>query len=639
MKNFPYNNSAYDNLRGHISYAHGGKLSDTNAFDMKSTASINILLPRIMGAVSVYIQAMDESLSRTVFVREAEWCDLVNGEDFFTLDFNPADIGIGLYFYRIFIKLDTHTLYACGNTKGFGFSDEYNASLFQLTVYSPKYKTPTDYFGGIIYHIFVDRFNRKNTPEAKKGAVFFDDWSHGVPEYPAYPGAPLKNNTFYGGTLWGVIDKLDYIKSLGVNLIYLSPIFDAASNHKYDTGDYMTVDEMFGGEEAFIALIDEAKKRDIGIILDGVFNHTGSDSIYFNREGNYNSVGAYNSKKSEYYSWYDFKDYPDKYTCWWDIDILPRINPDIPECKSYFIGKGGVIEKYAKLGVAGFRLDVVDELSDSFVEGIKATLNKHNKGSILYGEVWEDASNKIAYDKRKRYYLGSELDGVMNYPIRKGIISYLTRGDYSALGYALTDVINNAPVAVRNMQMNLLGTHDTERIITLLGGESSAGRSNTYLRTARMNDIERGTAKRRIRMAYTILATVPGIPVIFYGDETALEGYHDPFNRMPYPWDRQDKKLIDFYRKIGGIRRDNDVYKDGDFKLVELTSDLLIFSRTKGEKTCITVVNNTKQSISVTLDAKATALIGGASDATSFELEPFTAEIFSTTSNNTIYIN
>jgi glycosidase len=227
----------------------------------------------------------------------------------------------------------------------------------------------------------------------------------------------------------------------------------------------------------------------------------------------------------------------------------------------------------------------------------------------------------------------------MNYPIRKGIISYLTRGDFSELGYALTDVINNAPAAIRNMQMNLLGTHDTERIITLLGGEPSAGRSNTYLHTARMNDIERGTAKRRIRMAYTILATVPGIPVIFYGDETALEGYHDPFNRMPYPWDRQDKKLIDFYRKIGSIRRDNDVYKDGDFNLVELTSDLLIFSRTKGGISYITVVNNTKQSISVRLDAVATALIGGTCDATSFDLEPFTAEIFSTTANNTIYIN
>ena len=237
MKTFPYNHSAYDNLRGHVSYAHGGKMSDTNAFDIKCTAAIHVLLPRIMGAVSVYIQVMDESLSRTVYEREARWCDLANGEDVFTADLELSDIGVGLYFYRICIRLSDTVVYACGNTKGFGFSDEYNASLFQLTVYSPKYKAPTDYFGGIIYHIFVDRFNRKNTPEAKKGTVIVDDWSHGVPEYPAYPGAPLKNNTFYGGTLWGVIDKLDYIESLGVNLIYLIPIFYAASNHKYYTGD------------------------------------------------------------------------------------------------------------------------------------------------------------------------------------------------------------------------------------------------------------------------------------------------------------------------------------------------------------------------------------------------------------------
>ncbi len=591
-----------------------------------------------MGAVCVYIQIFNEAFSSVVHEDMLEWNGMDRGMDVYSLPLPLCGIGVGLYFFKLSVKTPNCTLYAKRIGDEIRFVAEQDATAFQLSCYSPKYATPTRYTGGVIYHVFVDRFNRGGKVEAKKGCILVDDWSSGVAEYPAYPGAPLKNNTFYGGTLWGIIEKLDYIKSLGVNLIYLSPIFDAASNHKYDTADYMTVDKMFGSEEALAALISEAEKRGIGIILDGVFNHTGSDSIYFNREGNYSSLGAYNSKKSKYYSWYDFKEYPNKYTCWWDIDILPRINPDNPKCRAYFLGKGGVIEKYASLGIAGFRLDVVDELSDDFVAGIKSVLNGSNKDSVLFGEVWEDASNKIAYGKRKSYYLGAELDGVMNYPIRKGIISFLTRGETDDLYYALTDIIDNAPAAVANMQMNLLGTHDTERIITVLGGEPSSGRSNSYLRSKRMNDIERGTAKRRIRMAYAILATVPGLPVIFYGDETALEGYHDPFNRMPYPWDKQDLKLIDYYRLIGKIRRENGVYTDGEFRLLELSRDLLVYSREKDGVCLVTVVNNSKHSKTAVFEYDCEALITNNCDC-KFMIEPFTAEIFKTTKQNSLTVD
>ena len=630
--------SVDDSLHGRISYVRGENESYTNALNIREKASIKIMLPRTMGAFCVYLKLFDESLNNLILEKELDWYDIENGSDIYRLDIDPKEIGIGLYFYSIEISTPYAHLYAKRDGEYIRFVSEFDRSLFQITVYDPVYSAPNQYMGGIIYHIFVDRFNRGGSVPKKNGCILVDDWSHGVAEYPEYAGAPLKNNTFYGGTLWGIIDKLDYIKSLGVTLIYLSPIFDAASNHKYDTADYMTVDAMFGGEEALLSLINEAKKRDMGIILDGVFDHTGSDSVYFNREGNYDSIGAYNSKKSKYYSWFDFKEYPDKYTCWWDIDILPRINPDNPKCGSYFVGKNGVIEKYAKLGITGLRLDVVDELSDEFVTKIKKTLKKNNPDAILYGEVWEDGSNKIAYDKRKRYYLGSELDGVMNYPIRKGIISFLTRGETHDLYYALTDIINNAPEAVQNMQMNLLGTHDTERIITLLGGESAAGRSNSYLRTKRMNDIERGTAKRRIRMAYTILSTVPGIPVIFYGDETALEGYHDPFNRMPYPWDKQDQKLIGFYKKIGKIRRDFDVYKNGNFALHELRNDLLVFSRSNENQTMVTVVNNSKYNKTAVFETSCKALITEV-QGTEFEIPPFTAEIFHLNSKNNLTID
>ena len=281
----------------------------------------------------------------------------------------------------------------------------------------------------------------------------------------------------------------------------------------------------------------------------------------------------------------------------------------------------------------------MDELSDEFISLIKKRLNMHNKSSVLYGEVWEDGSNKIAYDVRKKYYLGEELDGVMNYPIRKGIIDFLTVYDPSSLEYALTDIINNAPSRIRNMQMNLLGTHDTERILTLLGGERSEGRSNEYLSKKKLDDLERGTAKRRLRMAYAILATVPGIPAIFYGDEAGLEGYHDPFNRMPYPWGREDNNLINYFRNIGSIRRDNDVYKEGEFKLSSLDASTLVFERYDEEHSYITFVNNSKQSKRVEFSSIASAMItnGKELSSTVFELAAYTAQIFKTKRNS--YIN
>ncbi|MBO7171270.1 MAG: hypothetical protein J6W28_08855, partial [Clostridia bacterium] len=233
--------------------------------------------------------------------------------DGYTCFLDTEKIAIGLY--RCVLSFDTPfgKVYATGGNI-FRFQRERTA-VFQLTLSRYTHKEPVWLYGGTIYHVFVDRFFRGGNAPLKAGAAWIADWENGIPEYPPYPGAPLANNTFFGGDLYGVSQKLPYIASLGARAIYLSPIFRAASNHKYDTGDYMTVDSMFGGEEALKDLLIKAKEKGIGIILDGVFNHTGSDSIYFNREGNYSTVGAYQSPKSKYYSWYDFQNYPDKYTC------------------------------------------------------------------------------------------------------------------------------------------------------------------------------------------------------------------------------------------------------------------------------------------------------------------------------------
>jgi glycosidase len=227
--------------------------------------------------------------------------------------------------------------------------------------------------------------------------------------------------------------------------------------------------------------VSEAKEKGIGILLDGVFNHTGSDSVYFNQKGRFPSIGAAQSPDSPYYSWYHFYSYPDSYECWWNIDILPRINPGEPSCAAYFVGEGGIIDRWASIGIAGMRLDVADELPDDFIANIKARLSLKNPESLLYGEVWEDASNKIAYDKRKQYYLGNELDGAMNYPLRDGILRYLREGNVSSMRYYIDEVMPNTPRRILHTQMNLIGTHDTLRAITALVGESPEGHTNAEL--------------------------------------------------------------------------------------------------------------------------------------------------------------
>jgi glycosidase len=418
------------------------------------------------------------------------WSDLDNEFDVYAAKIDTNELGVGLYYYYIVISAAFGKIYASKSGRAVSFSKDMTEAKFQFSISQFDNTEPSPFSDGIIYHIFVDRFARGRQLLKKEGAVYPEDWSS-IPEFPSYPGAPLKNNTFYGGSLDGITERLDYISSLGTTLIYLSPIFESPSNHKYDTADYMKVDEMFGGEKSLVRLIKEAKKRGIGIILDGVFNHTGADSVYFNRYGNYGDGGAYRNKNSEYFDWFEFKHYPEDYTCWWGIEILPRLNTKCTSCMDFFVGKNGVIEKYSKLGIAGFRLDVADELSDAFIKKIKKKLTEINKANILYGEVWEDASNKIAYGVRKKYYLGSELDGVMNYPLRKGLIDYAKNKSTHELEYALTDIINNAPTKIRNMQMNLLGTHDTERIITALVGQSGQERTNTELSTLRLDKIKK----------------------------------------------------------------------------------------------------------------------------------------------------
>ncbi len=623
--------------KGKIEYVFNGSHSDQTATEVGFDVLLRLYIPRALGTVDVSLFLLNKNMD---FVSEepGEWSEMSFDFDVYDVNFG-TQLQKGLYFIKGKINTPYGYLYISSFGKTVFFSDKDEGIKPQLTVSDFKYAPPKDYYGGIIYHIFVDRFNKGGKSVPHKGDIIVDDWTGGVPEYPDYKGAPLKNNTFYGGTLYGIAEKIDYIASLGVSTIYLSPIFTSPSNHKYDTADYMSVDSIFGSDEALEYLISKAKEKGIAIILDGVFNHTGADSIYFNRYGTYKSLGAYQSKDSQYYSWYEFKKYPDEYTCWWGIEILPRINPDKPECQEFFVGKGGVIEKYAKMGIGGFRLDVCDELSDGFIHQIKDKLNEYNKGSILYGEVWEDASNKVAYDRRKEYYLGQELDGVMNYPLREGIIDYILNKNTRFLEYALRVVLSNSPQRILNAQMNIIGTHDTERILTVLSGVSGENEPNSVLCTKRLSESERSLARKRLVAAYTILVTLPGIPSIFYGDEAGVEGYNDPFNRLPYPWGEEDDYILTHFRKIGKIRRENYVYKKGRLNLIHIDGDLLVFSRLGKNYEYITVYNNSSFGMKLYSDKSFYDLLKGKKRAIKETiLDPESSTIIKVNKETPIYI-
>ncbi len=614
-------------LTAGLVFLHGEEEETSCAFEKTEKGGMILRIPRTLGASAVFLECYTESADRLVRRLEGEWHGLSYDADEFFVDLAP--LKVGLYFCRMSVRSVFGRIfgYRAEDKIAFSRADDRRPDI-QISVSEFAYPAPKEYLGGVIYHIFVDRFAKGGDVPVKAGALINRDWENGIPQFAPSPGAPLKNNMFFGGTLFGVREKLPYIASLGVNLIYLSPVFDSPSNHKYDTADYMTVDAMFGGEEALRFLIDEAKTYGIGIILDGVFNHTGADSLYFNKEGNYPGVGAYQSKVSPYFPWYEFQHFPDTYTCWWNIPILPRIHPDVPSCGEFFTGRDGVIRKYAAMGIAGMRLDVVDELSDAFVEKIKHALSETEKPSVLYGEVWEDASNKIAYGIRKKYYLGRELDGVMNYPVREGLIEYFTVGNTEKLRYALTDVANHAPKRIRDMQMNLLGTHDTERILTVLGGKPGGNRTNAELSVAKMTKEERTRGRERLICAYTVLATIPGIPSVYYGDEAGLEGYQDPFNRRPFPWGREDMTLLGRYRALGRLRRENDVYKDGAFRLLSLTRSELIFARYDKKRVFLTVVNRADIPKQLRFSGRARDLLAERQGMT-FALPPMSASVYS----------
>lgn len=500
----------------------------------------------------------------------------------YTIKINMPDTPCLFWYYFI---IDTNSgvrFRYVNNQEGLGgegicASSESDKS-YQITVYDSDFTTPDWFKGRIMYQIFPDRFcgehkNGKISKSREEYIIHYNRYEHISFNPHPYESGPACND-FYGGNLKGITKKLPYIKSLGVGVIYLNPIFEAYSNHKYDTADYKKIDPMFGDESDFAELCREAEKLDIRIILDGVFSHTGADSIYFNKYGYYGNGGAYRDVNSPYRKWYCF-DGSGSYESWWGCSNLPNVNEMEPSYLDYILrDDDSVIKKWLRLGASGWRLDVADELPDEFISILRSEVKKVKPDAVIIGEVWEDASNKVAYSKQREYLLGHELDSVMNYPFKDDVTAYIM-GNISAgdMNRRLMSIMENYPKQVFYSLMNLLGTHDTMRIKSLFGGLSSDC-GDTRLESG-MEEL----ATYRVLCAVFMQMTMVGVPSIYYGDEIGMQGGRDPFNRAPFTWHSVDPALLENVIRLSKLRSEHKVLQTGYFKTLIAKDAVFVFAR------------------------------------------------------------
>lgn len=463
---------------------------------------------------------------------------------------------------------------------------------WQLTVYE---ETPTpQWFGeGISYQIFPDRFCRLAIP-GTDGMVgdryVHENWAD-APEWRPDPDGEVRNRDFFGGSLAGISSRLSYLADLGVTTLYLCPIFESASNHRYNTADYTKIDPMLGTEEDFRSLCARAREKGIRVILDGVFNHTGSQSLYFNADGFYPTVGAAQSPDSPYADWFSFHPWPTDYDAWWGIRTLPAVREESPGYIDYIIeGENSIVRRWLRAGASGWRLDVADELPDWFIRKIRTVMDRDFPDAFLLGEVWEDASTKVAYSRRRRYLLGRELHGVMNYPFRTSLLEYLRKEQAEMFQEAMETLRENYPPAAFCSAMNFLGTHDTPRVLTVLGADVLL-ESREERAVYRLSPGERDRGLRRLRLASLVLFTFPGAPTVYYGDEAGMEGFEDPFNRGTYPWGDEDRELLHWFGTLGRLRRDREALRRGDLRWLHASGPLLAFARVTESEALTTVVN------------------------------------------------
>lgn len=537
---------------------------------------IRLLLHKDAHVHEAYLSLLDDSNNSCskILLTPAEWL-----EDYRFYDCD-LQLSQGLYWYNFCYSSDYGEFFVVKSKHGLGVVSQNDGDRFQLTVYENNFDTPEWLKGGLIYQIFPDRFfnsgvSKSNVPEDR---FICSDWNK-IPEHKQNNGLCSLGNDYYGGDLKGIEEKMPYLAELGVNCIYLNPIFEAHSNHRYNTANYEKIDSLLGDENSLKSLCDTAKKHGIKIILDGVFSHTGDDSIYFNRNGRYGNSGAYRDYNSPYREWFKFYNYPDDYDAWWGVKTLPETNEDNESFTEYITGDNGILRKYLRLGIGGWRLDVADELPDNFLDKLRIAVKSENKDAYILGEVWEDATNKISYGSRRRFLRGGQLDSVMNYPFANAILDFIRYGGGEALSETVHTILENYPKCSVDTLMNHLGTHDTARVLTLLGKTDAFIGNRDWQSVQKLSNTEYQNAVRRLKAAAVIQYTLPGVPSLFYGDEAGVQGYGDPFCRATYPWGNKNTELLNFYKALGAVRKNCKAFKDGDFYTLYADFNSLAYTR------------------------------------------------------------
>ena len=569
----------------------------------KHKTPFGTLTPNQKCTMTIYVPSTVQATMISCIINRADGSHAMNADLPFKAKEGPYDIfqgtfsmyDTGLYFYYFYISQPF------GGFRLFKQGDDTNmesGDMWQLSCVPASFSTPDWAKGGIIYQVFPDRFHKSGKVDLTgklEPYTVHKYWYEEVDWRPTPEGVVL-NNDFYGGNFKGIIEKMDYIADLGTTILYLNPISKSFSSHRYDTGDYKTPDPMLGTTEDFKALCDAAHARGIRVILDGVYSHTGSNSLYFNKNGAFPGKGAYGDPESPYRSWYTFYNWPDSYHSWWNFDTLPTVNKMDPAFIKYIISdEDSVIAHWLKLGADGFRLDVADELPDEFLKLLYDRVKQIKPDALVLGEVWEDASSKMAYGRRRTYFTNAELDSVMNYPYRTAILNFM-RGFDSGRGFKETvlSIAENYPPQVVACNMNHLGTHDTPRILTALVDDFDGSREEKSKRRLSRNQWE--VAHERLLMASFLQYMLPGSPSLYYGDEAGMEGYKDPFNRRPYPWGREDPELMDHFKRLGQLRKKQEALRLGDIQFFCAGDKHLGFSRTFNGKTVKIYANRSADS-------------------------------------------
>jgi glycosidase len=467
---------------------------------------------------------------------------------------------------------------------------------FRQTVYRADYKVPEWARDAVYYYIFPDRFRNGDPGNDPRPGV--DKFHEGTVEFHSHwldkPWRPhsgdgsddFYSNDFFGGDLKGIADKLDYIAELGANTLYINPIFRAASNHKYDTADYLQIDPHFGTQAEFVRLNREAAKRGIRVVLDASLNHVGSDSLYFNRYGNFAEVGAFDrgriEPESKYYPWFTFdpqQTNPDlQYVGWAGVADLPELDKSQRSLREFFYGKDGVMQHWLARGLSGWRMDVAPWIGDDFWREWRAAVKAAKPDALTVAESFFDSA---------KFFLGDEFDSTMNYIFRSTVVAYANGAKASEVYRNIELMRENYPPQAFFALMNLIDSHDSARALHDFGWRDEAQDSADVV----------ALAKRRLRLAVFFQMTFPGSPAIYYGDEVGMTGGDDPFNRGAYPWPdlggKPDNALLADYKKLIRLRHDHPVLRHGALDAPAWLDDhvIVVFRHDEG-RWAIVAMNN-----------------------------------------------